>query len=79
MTRPPWEYDGRHYAVTAFSDVSTRDGYGWELEEAGRGQVAEVFLDDTTGAFTIRVFTDEPLPFDLVHRFVTEAGTDIRR
>jgi hypothetical protein len=59
-----WEYEGRYYAVTAFSDVATRDGYGWELEDVapapGLGPLAEAFLDDTTGKFTFRSFTDRP-------------------
>jgi hypothetical protein len=33
--RDRWTFDGRHYLDTWFSDVATRDGYGWELEETG--------------------------------------------
>ncbi|MFE6861281.1 hypothetical protein [Nocardia sp. NPDC057668] len=73
-----WEYEGRFYTVTAFSDVSARDGYGWELEDLGpapgRGVVLVAFSDDTTGACTLRVFTDQPLPFALVQRFIGEAA-----
>jgi hypothetical protein len=65
-----WEYEGRYYAVTAFSDVATRDGYGWELEDVapapGLGTLAEAFVADTTGKFTFRSFTDRPLPFEVM-------------
>jgi hypothetical protein len=76
-----WEYEGRYYAVTAFSDVATRDGYGWELEDVapapGLGTLAEAFLDDTTGKFTFRSFTDRPLPFEVIERFVREASQGV--
>ena len=72
-----WEYDGRYYMVTAFSDVATRDGYGWELEDVapapGLAQVLEAFYDDTTKEFTFRCYTERVLPFALVERFVREA------
>ena len=72
-----WEYDGRYYMVTGFSDVGTRDGHGWELEDVapapGRGQVFEAFYDDTTREFTFRSYTERALPFALVERFVREA------
>ncbi len=77
----PWVYDGRYYQVVKFSDVNDRDGYGWELEDLApspvRGPLLEVFLDDTSRAFTFRAFTDQPLPVDLVHRLVTEAMRDV--
>ena len=72
-----WFFSGRHYAVTQFSDVATRDGYGWEVDDVapapGRGTVLEAFWDDTTGEFTFWSQTDEPLPFALVEPFVAEA------
>jgi hypothetical protein len=76
-----WGYEGRYYAVTAFSDVAARDGYGWELEDVapapGLGPLAEAFLDDTTGKFTFRSFTDRPLPFEVIERFVSEASQGV--
>ncbi|RYY10534.1 MAG: hypothetical protein EON55_16150 [Alphaproteobacteria bacterium] len=76
-----WEYDGRYYVVTGFSDVATRDGYGWELEDVapapGRGQVFEAFYDDTTREFTFRSHTEGALPFALVERFVHEARLEV--
>ena len=79
--RPPWTYAGRHYRVQAFSDVADRDGYGWELEDVapapGFGTIAEVFLDDTSGAFTVTWFTDRPLPLALVERFIREASAGV--
>ena len=72
-----WFFGGRYYAVTRFSDVHTRDGYGWELDDIapapGRGQVLEAFCDDTTGHFTFWCTTEESLPFALVEHFVAEA------
>jgi hypothetical protein len=73
----PWEYDGRHYLITAFSDGTARRGFGWELEDVaptpGRGVILEAFQHATTGALTFTAFSDEPLPLALVVRFVTEA------
>jgi hypothetical protein len=78
--RDRWTFDGRHYLVTRFSDVATRDGYGFELEEigpSGRGMVLEAFWDDTTGRFTFTAVTTEPLPFRLVEQFVADAAAGI--
>ena len=79
--RDRWFFDGRHYAVTAFSDVSTRDGYGWELTDVGpgvgRGVVCEAFYDDTLRTFTFTPKVTSALPFDLVHQFVTEAAVGV--
>jgi len=76
---PPWEYQGRSYLV--WKVTGDRDGLGWELEDVGpspgRGIVLEVFRDVAEGGFTFTAFTDRPLPFELVHRFVTEAARDI--
>jgi hypothetical protein len=73
-----WFFDGRYYAVTQFSDVATRDGFGWELDDVapapGRGTVLEAFWDDTTGLFTFWARGgDAVLPFALVEHFVAEA------
>lgn len=81
MSGLPWEYEGRHYEVTKFSEVSDRDGYGWELNDVApapsRGLICEAFLDDTTGRFTFTALTNDPLPFALVERFVTEAAIEV--
>jgi hypothetical protein len=45
----------------------------------GLGTVAEGFLDDTTGQFTFRSFTDRPLPFKLIERFIREASLGVPR
>lgn len=59
-----WAYDGRHYLVAGSSDVTTREGYGWGLEDVapapGLGVVLEVFYDDTTGKFTFMSRTERP-------------------
>ncbi|GAB3055158.1 hypothetical protein GCM10027053_14980 [Intrasporangium mesophilum] len=79
--RDRWLFDGRHSAVTRFSDVSSRDGYGWELSDvgpgAGRGLVCEAFYDDSLQAFTFTAAVTSALPFALIHQFVTEAAQDI--
>jgi len=78
---PRWEYDGRYYLVWKVTDVSERDGYGWELEDVGpspgRGIMFEIFKDDANDEFTFTAFTDRPMPFELVHRFLTEAARGI--
>jgi phosphopentomutase len=79
---PPWEYRGRVYLVWKVTDVNNRDGVGWELEDVGpspgRGIVLEVFKDDAEGGFMFTAFTDHPLPFELVHRFVAESAREIQ-
>jgi hypothetical protein len=45
----------------------------------GLGTVAEGFLDDTTGQFTFRSFTDRPLPFKLIERFIRAASLGVPR
>jgi hypothetical protein len=76
-----WLFDGRQYAVTAFSDVATRDGYGWELAEVApapaRGTVLEAFFDDSTGKFTFSALGDVVLPFALVEHFVDRARSGV--
>ncbi len=83
MSQPPddpanWFFGGRYYHVIGFSDVASRDGYGWELEDVapapGRGTVLEAFFDDTTREFTFWARGgDVMLPFALVEHFVSEA------
>lgn len=74
-----WEYAGRRYGVTGFSDVGLRDGFGWELEDltADRRILMEAFWDDSTGAFTFQAFTDQELPFELVFRFIIGAAQGV--
>jgi hypothetical protein len=50
-----WTFDGKSYKVTKFSDVLTREGFGWELSEVSgepNEAVLEAFWDDSTGLFT---------------------------
>ena len=78
--RDRWSFDGQHYQVTKFSDVATRDGYGFELAELGpngRGTVLEAFWDDTTGLFTFTALTQGPLPFRAVEQFVSDAAIGV--
>jgi len=80
MSRPEidrWHFGGRWYATTLASDVYPRDGIGLELNDVGpapeRGTVLEAFQDDTTGELTFITLTTEPLPFELVEQFISEA------
>lgn len=78
--RDRWTFDGHHYMVTKYSDVASRDGYGYELEELGpdgRGTVLDAFWDDTTGLFTFTALTQDPLPFRLVQQFVADAAVGV--
>ncbi|WP_216902104.1 hypothetical protein [Nocardia alni] len=78
---PPlrWEYGGRVYVVWRVTDDG--NGSGWELEDVGpapgRGIVLEIFTADADGEFAVTAFTDRPLPFALVRRFVSEAAREI--
>ena len=75
--RGEWHFGRRWYGATVFSDVHTRDGLGLELDDLGpapgRGLVVEAFRDDTTGHTTFTCLTTEPLPFELIEKFVVEA------
>jgi hypothetical protein len=72
-----WHFGDRWYAITLTSDVLTRDGVRLELDDVapapGRGTVLEAFYDDTTGRMTFTAFANDPLPFELVEQFITEA------
>lgn len=78
---PRWEYDGRFYVVWKVTDGGDRDGLGWELEDVGpapaRGIVLEIFSDDPHGVFAFTAFTDRPLPFALVNRFVATVSREL--
>lgn len=79
---PRWEYGGRYYVVWKVTGGGTPDTLGWELEDVGpspgRGIVLEAFHEDASGEFAFTAYTDRPLPFALVHRFVVEAAREIR-
>ncbi|GAA3600919.1 hypothetical protein GCM10022223_15740 [Kineosporia mesophila] len=72
-----WHFGDRYYSVVMASDVGDRDGIGLELEDVapapGRGLVMEVFRDDDSGMSTLRCFTSDPLPLELVERFLAQA------
>jgi hypothetical protein len=63
------------------SDVHTRDGLGLELDDVapspGRGLVMEVFREDTTGEWTVASFVKDPLPLELIERFLAEARRNL--
>lgn len=72
-----WIADGRYFGVTVFGDVSTRDGLGWELEDLapapGRGQVYEVFREDSGEVPVISSTCFQPADVGLVERFAKAA------
>ncbi|MQY23660.1 hypothetical protein [Nocardia macrotermitis] len=78
---PRWEYGGRYYVVWKVTGSGERDTLGWELEDVGpspgRGIVLEAFEQEVSGEFVFTAYTDHPLPFALVHRFVNEAAREI--
>ena len=78
-----WIADGRFFDVTVFSDVVTRDGLGWELVDIapapGRGQVFEVFREDSGDVPTISSTSFQPADVDLIGRFASAAVLDLVR
>ncbi|HEY0473021.1 MAG TPA: hypothetical protein VGD34_15215 [Kribbella sp.] len=80
-----WIAGGLSYAVTVFSEVSSRDGLGWELVDRapthdptrGPGPVMEVFREDSAAVPVISCKTFRRLPADLVARFTHEATADL--
>jgi hypothetical protein len=73
-----WTFDGVSYRIIAASDVSTRDGFGYELwESGGRDLLLEAFWDDSTGLFTFTAHTTKPLPFRLVEAFIEGAAAGV--
>jgi hypothetical protein len=63
--------------VTVFSEVSSRDGLGWELETPGVGRVMEVFREDSGAVPVISCKTFHQVPAHLVARFTHEATVDL--
>jgi hypothetical protein len=76
-----WFSAGRYYDVTVFSDVSSRDGLGWELEDIapapGRGYVMEIFREDSAAVPILTCKSYQPVPPDIVTRFTQEATADV--
>lgn len=74
--RDDWEFGGRYYLTTMFSDLD-RDGMALEVEDVapapGRGQVLEIFFSDQTGDMMFTAMTTEPLPLRLIEHVVAEA------
>jgi hypothetical protein len=75
-----WTADGRFYAVTVFSDVTSRDGLGWELSDVapvGRGDVLEIFRSDSGAVPTLTSTWFRSVPEELVLRFAKAAVVDL--
>lgn len=73
--REEWHYGDRHYLLTL---VSTQESMDLELDAVGdasgaQGPVLLASCDDETQELTVAVYTDEPLPLDLLERFIAEA------
>jgi hypothetical protein len=72
---------GRYYTTTVFSETSSRNGLGWELEDIapapGRGQLMEIFRDDSEAVPIINCRTFGPVPAEIVDRFAREAVADL--
>jgi hypothetical protein len=64
--------EGRSFDFVVASDVQTRDGLGVELNENGRGPVAEVFRSDLDGTLTFTAF-EENLPLRAVEMLLEHA------
>jgi hypothetical protein len=62
------------YSLILMSVVGERDGMALELDEESGEQVAEVFLDDETGARSVRFFNDQPVPLEAVEWLLAEAA-----
>ena len=78
-SREDWHYGGRHYLLTL---ASTQDSMDLELDLVGdaSGDQRPVLLascDDESQDLTLSVFTSEPLPLDLIERFIGEARTSL--
>ncbi|WP_328330141.1 hypothetical protein OHA70_07960 [Kribbella sp. NBC_00382] len=76
-----WFLDGRYYTTTVFSEGSTRDGLGWELEDIapapGRGKAMEVFRYDSAAVPIISCSTFLPVPPEAVDQLTRKAVPDL--
>ena len=79
--RDRWTFDGLNYLVTRFSDVATRDGYGWELEELGPFGARDSsgsLLGRHDAVVHVHGAHEGAAPFRLVEQFVAEASVVVR-
>lgn len=80
---PQWQAGGRFYSVTEFSDVATRDGLGWELEDVapapGRGLICEVFRNDAsaTPVLSAQMYTHDRPPDETLIPFTEQAVAEL--
>lgn len=66
------------YRLILASDVSSRDGMGLELIDAGSGaRLAEVFQDEATGERTVTVFNSRSIPLADFEWFLEQAGEQL--
>lgn len=66
------------YNLILASDVSTRDGMGLELVEAGTGiRLAEVFQDDITGERSVTIFHERTIPLADFEWFLRQADEQL--
>lgn len=65
------------YKLLLVSAVGDRDGMALELAEKSGEQVAEVFVDESTGYRTVRFYTDSAVPLDAVEWLLAEASRQL--
>lgn len=69
-----WHLGGRYYGLTV---ASTPDSFDLELEEMGpegeRETIAVASMPDGGDAISLRVFSDESMPLEVMERFTAAA------
>jgi len=68
------EFHGHYYSTIRASDLQ-RDGMGLELHCDSR-LVAEIFLSDAIGEFTISLF-EPSIPLPVIVQLIAESRTDL--
>ena len=72
--RERWHIGGRHYLLTL---ASTPDSMELDVDDVGpgvgRGLILIASRDDASGEMTLRTFTSDPLPLQLVEKVADEA------
>ena len=74
MNRPTYEFGGKSWFLDLGSDVNPRDGMYLELIDEQENMLAQVYLDDPTGEFTVLTAKDGA-PLGAVEWLIAEAKT----
>ncbi|MBO0359049.1 hypothetical protein J0X19_13905 [Hymenobacter sp. BT186] len=79
----PFLVANRHFEIHHASDVSTRNGLGWELVEitaSGRVLLIEIFRHDALKKIDFATFAAVDIPFEAIeilwHDFITTDGKE---